>query len=236
MKRKCRICGMGFLILTFFTGCGAGLPEMSAEQETAVVEYAAGVLMRHMKDYDSRLVDLSLYKEPAEEQEPEKEPEQGGMDQPADTDTIDVTEEVGDMTLNQLLMPEGMEISYTGFAFWDTYPPEDEANPYFSLDASEGKKLLVMSFVAHNTTEEEIKWDIISLAPHFSVTVNDTKPQNALHTMLLDDLSTYIGKVEAGETVSLVLLAEIDEDVAAAATEMKLNVKTEAGSAMISLQ
>lgn len=236
MKRKSEICAIGFLILTFLTGCAGGLPEMSAEQENAVVEYAAGVLMRHMKDFDSRLVDLSLYKEPVKEQEPEKEPEQGGMDQPADTDTIDVTEEVSDMTLQQLLMPEGMEISYTGFAFLDTYPPEGEANPYFRLDASEGKKLLVMSFVAYNTTEEEIKCDVISLNPHFSVTINDTKPQNALHTMLLDDLSTYIGKVEASGTVSLVLLAEIDADVAAAATEMKLNATTEAGSALLVLQ
>lgn len=233
--KKCKIWAICFLILTVFTGCGTGFPDMTQAEEEAVVEYAAGVLMRHMKDYDSRLVDLSLYKEPAEEEKTE-DTEQGGMDKTADTDTIDATTPSDTMTLDELLLPDDMELNYNSYEIVDTYPGGEDANPYFSLDASEGKKLLVMSFSLSNTSDTEKEVDFFSKAPRCTVIINGTIRQNALSTLLLEDFSTFIGTVKAGETVSLVLLAEVDESALAEISELSLSVKTEAGTASIPLQ
>ena len=68
MKRQ-KIYGIIILCLIVFTGCGATLPPMTEAQQDAVAEYAAALVMRHTRDYSSRLVDLSLY----EEKEPESE-------------------------------------------------------------------------------------------------------------------------------------------------------------------
>lgn len=236
MKRKSGILGVALLIVTILTGCGAKLPEMTKEQEEAVVEYAAGVLMRHMKDYDSRLVDLSLYKEDAGTDETENGSEEGGMDQTEDTEIVDITQGEEWMSMGELLMPEGVELVYNGFAVTSTYPEGEDALPYFSLDATEGSKLIVMSFILQNVSETDKEIDLFSLAPKFTLTVNDTKKQNILSTLLLEDLSTFMGTIGAGGTVSLVLLAEVEESIAADIGSMKLEAKTEAGKAILTLQ
>lgn len=234
-------CGAAVLCMALFTGCGAALPPMTDEQQDAIAEYAAALVMRHTRDYSSRLVDLSLY----EEKEPEetKEPESGGMDETADTPVIDNTgnsDNSGDamayQSIDPLLVPEGVSITYTGSRLLDSYPDSngDEA-PYFALDASTGKKLLVMSFSLQNTTGEEKNLDIYSIAPRCAIKINDAERTHVISTMLLDDLSTFEGSLAAGGEIPLVLLAEVD-DTLETIEKLELTVSTETGSAVTLLQ
>lgn len=230
------VCTAFFMTIIFLTGCGNTLPQMTKEQETQIVEYAAGIVMQYMKDYDSRLVDLSLYESNGEsvpEQADKEEPEQGGMDAPADTDTIDVAE-TG--SLADVLMPEGMEIAYTGYSVMNSYPEAESKDPYFAYDAAAGKQLLVLYFDISNTLGEAVELDIFSLAPKCTVTVNSVENQSVLPTMLLDDLNMYIGSIDAGETIQLVLLTEVEEELAGAIESLRLTVKTDAGRAVVLLQ
>lgn len=69
--------GIVFLIIAAmgFTGCGNSIPEMTEEQNSQIVEYAAGLLLKYDENYDSRLVDMQQNTEEAAEeeaQEPEK--------------------------------------------------------------------------------------------------------------------------------------------------------------------
>lgn len=234
-KRKIT-CSILLLCLVLFAGCGEKLPQMTEEQEDKIVEYAAGIVMQHMKDDDSRLVDLSLYEEKPEEVPPESEPETGKMDETADTETIDIGSEGDFGTLDELLVPEGISITYTGYKMVNSYPDDGSGNPYFALDASSGKKLLVMQFTLQNITETEMEVDIFSLFPKCTVTINGTEKTNILSTMLLDDLSTYIGSVSGGEEVSLVLLAEVDSSTSETIDSLQLKVKTDDGSVTTLLQ
>lgn len=200
----------------FFSGCGDRLPAMSYEQEKIVVEYAAQALLHHMKNYESRLVDLSLYGE--EQTEPEN-PDAGKMDPTADTDTTDVSEEPqapstnmqATLSLGELLMPEGTEITFTGYRIADHYPESD--TPVFVLDADEGKKLLVMSFEVANRTDTEMTVDLLSQEVVGEIELNGTEKTKVLSTLLLDDLLTFAGNVEAGGSRELVLIAEVNADV-----------------------
>ena len=72
--------------------------------------------------------------------------------------------------------------------------------------------------------------------PQFIVTINDDEKKNVLSTMLLDDLSTYVGEVTASNQVNLVLIAEIEEETAASIETMKLTVSTDIGNNTIQLQ
>lgn len=241
MKKRGISCGVAALCMVLLTGCGAALPPMTEAQQDAIAEYAAALVMRHTRDYSSRLVDLSLY----EEKEPEEteEPETGGMDETADTPVIDNTgnnDNSGDamayQSIDSLLVPEGVLINYTGSALLDSYPDSssDEA-PYFALDAATGKKLLVMTFSLQNTTGEEKNLDVNAIAPRCVVRINDTERTHVISTMLLDDLSTFEGSLAAGEEIPLVLLAEVD-DTLETIEKLELTVSTEAGSAVTLLQ
>lgn len=241
MKKRGISCGVAALCMVLLTGCGAALPPMTEAQQDAIAEYAAALVMRHTRDYSSRLVDLSLY----EEKEPEEteEPESGGMDETADTPVIDNTgnnDNSGDamayQSIDSLLVPEGVLINYTGSALLDSYPDSssDEA-PYFALDAATGKKLLVMTFSLQNTTGEEKNLDVNAIAPRCVVRINDTERTHVISTMLLDDLSTFEGSLAAGEEIPLVLLAEVD-DTLETIEKLELTVSTEAGSAVTLLQ
>lgn len=230
------VLGVALSCLFVLTGCGGTLPEMTAEQEDKIVEYAAAAIMRHTNDYDSRLVDLSLYSNPTdgvEETEPEEE--QGTMDDVADTETVDIGEE-GSMTLDQVLLPEGVQIQFGGYAVLDTYPDGAGDDPYFALDASDGKKLLVLQFVVKNVSGQEADIDIFSQMPKCTLVINGTETVGILSTMLLDDLSTFIGSVMDGGEAELVLLAETSSQSAEEISSLRLTVKTETGNATTTLK
>lgn len=234
MRSQRVFCSILIAGLVLLSGCGS-LPEMTQEQENAIVEYAAGLLIKNMKDYDSRLVDLSLYNVVEENpEETEEEPE--GMDAVADTEVIDKVEEESYGSIDTLLMPEGVTIAFTESRVADTYPDNGDEDPFFALDATSGNRLLVLQFTVTNTSGEDKEIDIFGMSPKCIVTVNGAKQSVALSTMLLDDLNTYVGTLAAGEAVSLVLLAEMDASVLEQVESIKLKVSTDAGSVTTLLQ
>lgn len=235
MRKTKVMIGICIWSLLGITGCGAALPEMTQAQEDAIVEYAAGIVMRYTRDYDSRLVDLSLYEPHVEESKDTDREEQGGMDPVEDTPVVDSSagESVGNIA--QVLLPENIDIDFTGYRLVDTYPDGDNDNPYFALDASAGNKFLVLEFAMSNHTGTDQEIDIFSLAPRFTVLINETERRPNLTTMLTDDLGTYVGSLRAGEEVELVLLVEIDSTLAGEISQLRLSVTTSAGSVVMPL-
>lgn len=232
MKRR-TICKAAILLLVAFSGCGSKLPQLTYEQEQKIVEYAASTVLRHMEDYNSRLVDLSLYNN-LETKSEETEPV--GMDPVADTDTIDVSSEENQFSIGEVLSLSDIDLQYGSYEVLDTYPNEDTENLYFTLDASNGKKLLVIHFTLQNLSQEDREVNIISVTPQFIVTINDNIKKNAMSTMLLDDISTYAGKLTASGNEKLVLIIEIEEETAASIENMNLTVSTNIGNTTIPLQ
>lgn len=235
MRKRKFFCSMALTGLIFLSGC-ASFPEMTEEQEEAIVEYAAGLLIQNMKDYDSRLVDLSLYADPEVLPEETPAPESGGMDDVADTEKVDVSTGEVYGSVESLLVPEGVTLTYVGNSVTDSYPEGDDGEPYFALDAAEGNQLLVLKFTMTNTTGEEQKVDVLGLSPKFRVIVNDTENKNASPTMLLDDLRIYAGTLAAGEEVSLVLIVEMESSLLEQVESIEMTVTTDEGSVTTLLQ
>lgn len=232
MKRK-SIYSTFILLLTILTGCGSKLPEMTYEQQEAIVDYAASTVMKYMRDNNSRLVDLSLYDNVETTIE---ETETVGMDPVIDTETIDISEDGNQLSILEVLHLSDIELQFTDYKVLDTYPSEESDNPYFTLDASKGKKLLVLSFTLQNLLQDNKDVDLISVAPSFYVTINDSIKKNVLSTMLLDDLGTYRGELPALGEVNLVLIVELEEENTTAIDQMKLTVSTDVGKTTIPLQ
>ena len=216
-------CAVSLLVgAVLFSGCGAmAMPALTEEQEDQIVKYAADAVMRHVDTYNNRLADLSLYEENEEKPQETKEPT-SVMDPAEETPVIDKSEEPASYNLAQVLLPEGFSMEYTGYEVTDSYPQTEEMA--FVIDASQNKKLLVLSFNVTNNGAENSEVDINGKKPYCVLKINDTDKYFIQTTLLNDDITTYSGTIEAGTTVQLVMIAEIPEEKADSIEALKLSV------------
>ncbi len=232
-------------IALLLTGCGAQLPDMTEEEEQIVGEYAAKLLLKYDANNRSRLVSREEVEEweSEEEQKAENkipEPTHEGMGPVEDTPVIEIGQETaGGATTGTIEefyeLAEGIQIAYLGNELCDSYSQNGDANDYFALDAADGKKLLVLKFRIENHSQTEQRLDMLSQSAKIRVTV-DGSDYNVLMTMLMDDLSTYVGNIPVDGTVDAVLLAELSDEMRDDISSLSLNLKNESKMCTICLQ
>ncbi len=227
----------GILVTGLLCGCGNAIPLMTAEQEQAVGEYAAVTLLKYDANHRSRLVDLADYPlEPeapapqpaAEPQEPEPEPEPA---QPSinDAPVESAPEEtpVADQSMEGFLgLADGISLQLNGYAMQDSYPDDSIMGGFFSLTASEGKKLMIIHYTLHNGSGMAQSIDFLYDEITFKVRINGENAKTALVTMLEDDMSTYMGTLESGESKELALIFEVEENLDGAISSVELVMKS----------
>ncbi|WP_289284859.1 hypothetical protein [Parablautia intestinalis] len=239
-KNKMKYGVIVLLVALLTTGCGNKIPELSEQEQELVVEYAREVVLKHDRNYQSRLVDLSLEQENVNEEEPEtpseEEDEASSDAKETDGQEVSVTDntqtEVQNVTLEEFLKLDDVKFTYNGYELDNFYPQQGE-ELYFIMEATQGSKLLVLKFLAENTSGTEINLDIAKTETRFKI-IADGVGKNALTTMLLNDLTYYQGTIAPGENVELVLVCEIPEEQTEIST-LELTIKSVDDSATISL-
>lgn len=235
------------------SGCGAKMPDLTEEQSKQVAEYAAGLLMKYDTKHASRILsDEELQKElerlealaqrkaeleamdQALEEEKQKEKERKEQ-KLSETPVIEQGgAEVAGQYIDDFYGIDGIAIRYQGYEVTDAYPEAGE-ELYFQMQASNGKKLMVVKFAAKNESMEEKTLDMISIMPRFKIGINDETARYALSTLLLNDLSNYQGTLAAGEEITLVLMAEVSEELAGNISSISLMMQNNSNSATILL-
>lgn len=240
-----------FAVALILCGCGGEFPDMTEEQSAQVTEYAAGILMKYDTKHESRLLnDVELEKELvrlealanrkaeiaamdealAEEKRKEKEEKEQAL---ADTPVISQGQSgPTGQYVEDFYGLAGVSIRYNGYKVLDAYPDGGE-ELYFRMQATSGKKLLVIDFAARNNTDSEQTLDMISIMPGFKIGINGEAPQYALSTLLSNDLANYRGTLAAGEEVNLVLVAEVTEEKAANIESISIKMQNDSNSATI---
>ncbi len=242
-KRRFSVITAAALLMVSLTGCAENqIPDLSGEEIQAIGEYVAVTMMKYDMNHRSRLMDLTVPdadyvpESSAETQEPE---DASGMAPVDDTPVVNSSgkEEqsaVPSYTLEEVAgLPEGVEVAFTERGIYDNYPEEGD---FFSLNASAGKKLLVLHFSISNTGEQEQNVDILDSGAVFNVTVNETYTRRALTVMALNDLSAYEGTVAAGEKADAILVIEVDTDMAENISSVSLQVRNEEKSHTLKLE
>lgn len=228
----------------FMTGCGSNIPDMTEEQNAQIVEYAAGLLLKYDENYHSRLVEEESEAAPEQEtetpeREPEKEEEAAQQEQQETTPVVDKSQDVGTVShksVEEFYGIDGVSITYAGYELKDMYPDSPDSDDlFFAMNATSGCKLLVLNFDVANISGGDLNLDMLSLNTKFKVSVNGETPKYALTTMLMDDLSSYVGTIAAGASERLVLVSEIPEDKAASIQTISLNMKNVSEDGTISL-
>ncbi len=243
MRKK--ITGIVILIsiTAFAAGCGNKIPEMTEQQQELIVEYAAGTVLKYDKNYESKLVELTLEEtvesEPVKEEEaPDSENEEEEVVNGAgeEVTVIDNTEAVTTVaSIEEFLQIDSVAITYTGYETCDMYPENTESSElYFFMNATQGNKLLVLKFNIENFSDAEKEVNIAQSNVRFKVSVDGVE-KNALTTMLLNDLAYYNGMLAAGESAELVLVCEVPVEQSENISSLALVLKNVDNEATISL-
>lgn len=210
--------------ILMLVGCGAQIPNMTEEETEVVTQYAANLLLKYDKNYESgimsedemaKLLRRQITPTPVPQvEEPETEPEQ--KDEIAEDLIGGGTSEivVDNRSMAEFFGLNGIDITYTGYSILDSYPESSDEAFYFAMDAVEGHKLLVLQFQVTNQSAEAQNVDVLNQAARFRVFINGGEQQNALTTLLTDDLKNMNVTLEAGATVSKVIVVEITEEEA----------------------
>ncbi|MCI8286653.1 MAG: hypothetical protein HFH89_03135 [Lachnospiraceae bacterium] len=224
------------------TGCGENqIPDLTDEEIQAVGEYVAITLMKYDINHQSRLMELTAPEVIPEVPVQGQEEKPSGMGPVDDTPVVDSSGTAApgntSFSLEEVIgLPEGVTAAFLEHTVCDSYPNEsDSMSMGFSLDASEGRKLLVLHFSLTNATEQEQEVDLFSSDTIYSITVNEDYIRRALTTLLPDDMGTYKENLSAGGSASAVLVIEIEEQMADNITSVSLKVKNEDKVAAIQL-
>ncbi|HBA69497.1 MAG TPA: hypothetical protein DCZ40_09100 [Lachnospiraceae bacterium] len=226
--------------------CGSPAPELTEEQNDQVVEYAAGLLLKYDENYHGRLVEEE--EEPEEEivqavqktetaaEEPEKDTSAAdAVRETAEEDAEEEPEVIENRSIEEFYGIEGVTISYTGYEVKDTYPDNGEDDLFFAMNASDGCKLIILNFNVANISGQDKSLDMASLGTKFRISINGESYKYALTTMLLNDMSSYIGTIPAGGSENLVLVCEVPEENADSVQTVTLMMKNAAENAQLAL-
>ncbi len=247
-------------------GCGSEIPDMTDQQTEIVTEYAANTMLVHMPGTSSsRLVDTSVDFDPSKMSKYEKKKlgipiedmqspapvvtEESGESQ-EDQNTEQTENEGAEDAGTQVQEPEepalsvsdvmeipGLEVRLDGYSVLDSYPEAGEGTDlYFAMDASEGKKLLVVRLAAVNGTSDQIVFNTVMRTDlHYTLIVNGGESEeNAMVTLLTDDFSALNETIEPGGSVSGVLIGQIPADSAGNINSVQVRITSDVGKTILS--
>lgn len=235
------------------TGCGNAIPEMTPQQQELVVEFAAGELLKFDQKHTTKLVPIEMIQEEEESSQADAAVLEEQADNSADkvkeqaegtsaeegtsadeVTVIDQTQEAMPESVDEFLELTGVSITYTEYELADSYPPETAGDVFFYMSATANNKLLVLKFQVENVSGESMELDLAHKKIRYKIVVNDSE-QNALTTMLLNDMAYYQGTLASGEKVELVLVGEVSSEQAGQITSLGLTMKNVDETATISL-
>ena len=251
--KKGKVLGLFAMSAMLLTGCIDAMPELTAEQSDIITEYAAGVLLKYSSNYNYKIADeeevlaaMAARQEAAEpETAAETEPEtdivqaEGEANQntsPTEAETETEAEQiqfVADLDFAAELGIDDLIIRYQAFEICSAYPGD---NTGFSVDAAQGKKLLVMHFDMEGLPEEDVDCNLFDYEIKMRVNINDTGSTSVLSTLIPNDLGTYMDIVPAGEIVDVVAVAEIDDMTAEEIQTLTLHAASNSQSCAVKLK
>jgi len=213
-------------VILMTSGCGVDLPEIETQAEGMIAEYAVELLLYKDSKLKGRLVDTGeieaeretiVSSEVSEDESTEKdvsieEVEAKGQETSEIEEASDEELEIEEVDIANMLGIEGLQIQYITKERYNEYPELSiEETPVFSLGATPGNELLIFTFEFTNITSETIEIDMIELKARFRIKINGGQNKSVLTTMLINDMSTFRGEIEAGMTQEVVLVVEIKE-------------------------
>ncbi len=242
------------------TGCGQVI-DLTDEENHLIAEYAAELLLKYDRNYDTRynpdeledttetMTETDATTEATTEVVSTTEAATTEQDAPADGQTTQaqpvtdeaVKEDIGatvdsDFDIAAFVGESRISVRYAYYMVVDSYPSYDQDGMYIEVQAPEGYKLLVLKFEVENKTNEEQAVDLYNKDVNYNIVVDNSRTTKQMLTILADDLYTYDKTIQASSREETVLLYTVSDSVANKWTDLKLQVKYGGTSAVLQLE
>ena len=215
------------MMMAGLAGCGR---ELSTEENRVIAEYAADLLLKYDKDYQSKY--MNTENEPdttatTESQTGEVSTEattEVTTEAASDTTAAENTTEAGSeeptlppsddgsvQDIAEIAGLDGISIQYNRCMFLDRYPSIDQDGAFIYLEADKGYKLVVVKFDITNKTSEDKMVDLLNTDLSYRLVMNQSKAAKPMLTILMDDLGTFSATVPADSEQSAVLVFQMAE-------------------------
>lgn len=222
MKKKFLLAGMSAL-LCILCGCLQTTPLTDAEMDV-VAEYAASLLLKYDSKYDSPLYYGDLFEEetvtptvtaaPTSAATVPTEPEITNVPSPTPRVTVAPTptplpysDEETSKQLTEMIAADNIVVSCESYEIMESVI----SNDYFSLQAKEGRKYVVVYFLLTNTSNQDEVFDASGKGLSYSIDVNTSIKSRVSLSMLENDLQYMPISVPANGTADAVLVFEIGD-------------------------
>lgn len=209
-------------------GCGEEMVPLTESEAMIIVNYSAGTLAKHNGHQQEGMAAVYPKEEeeeeiPAEEEEKktEEQEEKGEEQSSGGSGTSSEEPAPNAVTMTEAIAIPGLEFSYKDYSVSDTYKQGD----YFSLDAKEGNTYVILNVNIANTGSEAVTCDLLGKQPIFTLKINEEPGVKNEVSMLENDLSTYIGQIEAGQTAAGILIFEVPAATAENISTLQLTLQ-----------
>lgn len=242
------------------TGCGQVI-DLTDEENHLIAEYAAELLLKYDRNYDTRynpdeleetteiMTETDATTEAATEVATTTETATTEQSVSADGNTTQAQPETDesvkgkigatvdpDFDIAAFVGESRISVRYSYYMVVDSYPSYDQDGMYIEVQAPEGYKLLVLKFEVENKTNEDQAIDLYNKDVNYNIVVDNSRTTKQMLTILADDLYTYDKTIPASSREETVLLYTVSDSVANKWTDLKLQVKYGGTSAVLQLE
>lgn len=215
MKINRRFLALGLVAVSLLlSGCGTTLYELTADEESLIIKYAAHYIAKH-NVYQKDGLSIEVAEDEIENVEPEN------PDNPEDPSNPSGGQEDKRPTVGQAMnLPKGITLTYDGSYVADHV----KENAAYSEEAGVGFEFYVLKFKMENTTKEDITIDNFSKDIVFKLTSGSVVIKSKAYPILSNELSSYVGTVKAGETVDVILMFKVKTEDAGKISDVVLEI------------
>lgn len=206
MRKK--LCVAVIAAAVMLTGCTSA-PDLSNVHRDMEAEYIAGILLKYdannedMLDYDRSLLKPTPTpvptRKPAAEPTPSAAQNTSGAAGGTDTQTVNY------VTADELLSGDSIRLKLQTYELQNSY-----GSSYATIEAHDGKKLLVMKFRVKNSSGSSQKVNLMKKDLSYSLEADGSAIGSPLMTILENDLQYLDTRLAAGKSMEAVLIFEVD--------------------------
>lgn len=227
------------IILLSLTGCIQEY-KYTEEESNAIAEYMAGRLLAEDNRYGQELAALD-----------ELTPEPGSKDKLVHTvvtgnlvstnnQSINFKEEkktdsetAKGNNLSSILGGKYFDVKYKSHELAEIYPNEEE-NPYFSLTARTGYRLLVVLFTVTNKTDQEREFNLSNTDVDYQLDADKSTVYKPQFTLLENDLRYIDVMVGSNKSSEALLVFEISKQIDV--SNLKLKVTRDKSTSTVNIK
>jgi hypothetical protein len=228
MKNRFRMLAIVSAVTLLLGGCGTPLYELTDDEQSLIVAYAAYSTAKHNTYQMDGMTDAQLSEETTTQQQeeeataPSQQEESSETSSSTTTETTDSNQNEEAISLAAAVGHEsGLTVSYEGYQVQDSYQEVD----YYAVNPDIGKRLVVMKFKIKNPTNQDIELDTVSLDNTFYASFNGEGSLKETVSFGAQSLSSYDGVIKAGKSKTAVLLFQVSESEADKISTVELMVQ-----------